>query len=69
MIKGVHTMFYSSEADKLRYFLSDVIGFKANDSATTTALLPTSWYPAIFTCNYAGESMESKHRQVMALFL
>ena len=31
MIKGVHTMFYSSEADKLRIFLRDVIGFKAND--------------------------------------
>lgn len=31
MIKGVHTMFYSSEADKLRAFLRDVIGFDATD--------------------------------------
>lgn len=31
MIKGVHTMFYSSEAEKLRTFLRDVVGFKAND--------------------------------------
>lgn len=31
MIKGVHTMFYRSEADKLRVFLRDVIGFKATD--------------------------------------
>lgn len=31
MIKGVHTMFYSSEADRLRIFLRDKLGFKAND--------------------------------------
>ncbi len=31
MIRGVHTMFYSSEVEKLRVFLRDVIGFKAND--------------------------------------
>jgi predicted enzyme related to lactoylglutathione lyase len=28
MIRGVHTMFYSSEAEKLREFLRDVIGFR-----------------------------------------
>ena len=28
MIRGVHTMFYSSEAEKLRFFLRDVIGFR-----------------------------------------
>jgi len=31
MIRGVHTMFYSSEADKLRAFLRDKLGFKAHD--------------------------------------
>ena len=31
MIKGVHTMFYSSDADGLREFLRDKIGLKAND--------------------------------------
>ena len=31
MIKGVHTMFYSSQADKLRIFLRDKLGFKATD--------------------------------------
>lgn len=31
MIKGVHTMFYSSQADELRAFLRDKLGFKAND--------------------------------------
>jgi catechol 2,3-dioxygenase-like lactoylglutathione lyase family enzyme len=31
MIKGVHTMFYSSQAAELRAFLRDKIGLKAND--------------------------------------
>jgi catechol 2,3-dioxygenase-like lactoylglutathione lyase family enzyme len=31
MIKGVHTMLYSSEPEKLRLFLKDTIGFKATD--------------------------------------
>jgi len=31
MIKGVHTMFYSSEPDQFRTFLRDKIGFKATD--------------------------------------
>lgn len=31
MIKGVHTMFYSSQAAELRTFLRDTIGFKAHD--------------------------------------
>ncbi len=31
MIKGVHTMFYSSRADELRTFLRDKLGFKATD--------------------------------------
>ena len=31
MIKGVHTMFYSSDADGLRIFLRDKLGFKATD--------------------------------------
>jgi catechol 2,3-dioxygenase-like lactoylglutathione lyase family enzyme len=31
MIKGVHTMFYSSDAAGLRDFLRDKIGFKATD--------------------------------------
>ncbi len=31
MIKGVHTMFYSSEADELRTFFRDKLGFKATD--------------------------------------
>jgi len=31
MIKGVHTMFYSAEADALRAFLRDTIGFPAID--------------------------------------
>ena len=31
MIKGVHTMFYSAEPQKLRAFLRDVIGFPATD--------------------------------------
>ena len=31
MIKGVHTMFYSSDADATRAFLRDVLGFSAND--------------------------------------
>jgi catechol 2,3-dioxygenase-like lactoylglutathione lyase family enzyme len=31
MIKGVHTMFYSSEAGALRDFIRDKLGFKATD--------------------------------------
>lgn len=31
MIRGVHTMFYSSEADALRTFLRDSLGFSATD--------------------------------------
>jgi catechol 2,3-dioxygenase-like lactoylglutathione lyase family enzyme len=31
MIKGVHTMFYSSDAEGLRIFLRDKLGFKATD--------------------------------------
>ena len=31
MIKGVHTMFYSSDANGLREFLRDKLGFKATD--------------------------------------
>ncbi len=31
MIKGVHTMFYSSDASGLRKFLRDKLGFKATD--------------------------------------
>jgi predicted enzyme related to lactoylglutathione lyase len=31
MIKGVHTMFYSSKADELRAFIRDVVGFRATD--------------------------------------
>lgn len=31
MIKGVHTMFYSSEPDALRAFLRDKLGFSATD--------------------------------------
>ncbi|HET9746042.1 MAG TPA: VOC family protein [Chitinophagaceae bacterium] len=32
MIKGVHTMFYSSDATGLREFLRDKLGFKATDA-------------------------------------
>src|SRR5205085_7913421 len=31
MIRGVHTMFYSSEAEALREFLRDKLGFAATD--------------------------------------
>lgn len=31
MIKGVHTMFYSSRAEELRAFLRDKLGFSATD--------------------------------------
>jgi hypothetical protein len=31
MIKGVHTMFYSSRADELRQFIKDKLGFPATD--------------------------------------
>ena len=31
MIKGVHSMFYSSKAAELRVFLRDKLGFKATD--------------------------------------
>ena len=31
MIKGVHTMFYSSQADELRAFLRDKIGLSGRD--------------------------------------
>ena len=31
MIKGVHTMFYSSEPEKLRAFIRDKLGFPATD--------------------------------------
>lgn len=31
MIRGVHTMFYSSEAEELRAFLRDKVGFGATD--------------------------------------
>ena len=31
MIRGVHTMFYSSQAEELRAFLRDKLGFTATD--------------------------------------
>jgi catechol 2,3-dioxygenase-like lactoylglutathione lyase family enzyme len=31
MIKGVHTMFYSSQAEELRAFIRDKLGFPATD--------------------------------------
>src|SRR5829696_2520922 len=31
MIKGVHTMFYSSEAEELRAFIRDKLGFSFTD--------------------------------------
>jgi predicted enzyme related to lactoylglutathione lyase len=31
MIRGVHTMFYSSQAEALRLFFRDKLGFKATD--------------------------------------
>ena len=31
MIRGVHTMFYSSKAEELRAFIRDKLGFKATD--------------------------------------
>ena len=31
MIKGVHTMFYSSEAEQFRLFIRDKLGFSAHD--------------------------------------
>lgn len=31
MIRGVHTMFYTSEPDALRAFFRDVLGFPASD--------------------------------------
>lgn len=31
MIRGLHAMFYSSEADALRAFLRDKLGFKGSD--------------------------------------
>jgi predicted enzyme related to lactoylglutathione lyase len=31
MIRGVHTMFYTSEPDKMRTFLRDTLGFAATD--------------------------------------
>jgi hypothetical protein len=31
MIKGVHTMWYSSDADALRAFIRDKLGFQATD--------------------------------------
>jgi catechol 2,3-dioxygenase-like lactoylglutathione lyase family enzyme len=31
MIRGVHTMFYTSQADELRAFLRDKLGFPAHD--------------------------------------
>jgi catechol 2,3-dioxygenase-like lactoylglutathione lyase family enzyme len=31
MIRGVHTMFYSSKADELRAFIRDKLGFPATD--------------------------------------
>ena len=31
MIRGVHTMFYTSEPEKLRAFIRDVLGFRSAD--------------------------------------
>ena len=31
MIRGVHAMFYSSEAEALRAFLRDKLGFRGTD--------------------------------------
>jgi predicted enzyme related to lactoylglutathione lyase len=31
MIRGIHTMFYSSEAEKLRLFFKEILGFPATD--------------------------------------
>jgi len=31
MIKGVHTMFYSSKAEELRHFIRDKLGFPCTD--------------------------------------
>ena len=35
MIKGVHTMFYSSEPEALRAFLRDKLGFSIRTNACT----------------------------------
>lgn len=32
MIKGVHTMFYTSQAKELRNFIKDILGFKYTDT-------------------------------------
>jgi hypothetical protein len=31
MIKGIHTMFYSSEPEALRVFFRDILNFKSTD--------------------------------------
>lgn len=36
MIRGVHTMFYSSEPDALRAFLRDKLGMRATDVGLVT---------------------------------
>jgi len=32
MIKGIHTMFYTSKAKELREFIKDILGFKFTDT-------------------------------------
>ena len=39
MIKGVHTMFYSSEPEALREFLRDKLGFSSIDLGNANGLL------------------------------
>jgi catechol 2,3-dioxygenase-like lactoylglutathione lyase family enzyme len=54
MIRGVHTMFYSSEPEALRAFLRDKLGFKATDVGGGWLIFDVP--EADMGCHPAGES-------------
>ena len=49
MIKGVHTMFYSSEPEALRAFLRDKLGFSICTNACTSGKARTGTGPVAGT--------------------
>jgi catechol 2,3-dioxygenase-like lactoylglutathione lyase family enzyme len=58
MIRGVHTMFYTSEPEKLRAFFRDKLGFRATDVGDGWLIFDVP--EADLGCHPSGESEEDR---------
>jgi len=56
MIRGVHTMFYSSEPEALRNFFRDNLGFSANAMAGGSLICPKRTWGVISRMRKKGPS-------------